>query len=166
MKLKDINDILYDVFGTSVWIENPNPGNMPVDEEVYRELSKEMALQAISFWQNLLLVSSSVVCILISLHNSSHSNLYTRWAYLLAVLFLSLGSLSSGIVLYKQSRLFRNARRALIDEYKDASKQGRRMKRVVFVPKTHSAFLEILAFFLMLLGIFFLVSYAFLKELL
>ena len=63
MKLKDINDILYDVIGTSVWIENPNSENMPVDEEEYRELSKEMALQAISFWQNLLLVSSSVVCI-------------------------------------------------------------------------------------------------------
>lgn len=165
-KIKFLNNILSEVVGDSVHIEDPETGIIPVNKDEYRELSKEMALQAISFWQNLLLASSGIVGILVSFHSNSQSNQYIRWAYLLAILFLSLGSISCGIALYKRSKLFRNARQELIREYIDANKQGKNPKRLVFVGKERSGLVELLAFVLLLLGGLSLVSYAFLKELL
>ena len=86
------------------------------------------------FYRNLLIVASGSLGILVSLHNTQSEHLYIRMVFLLAVLLLAVGILTTAIVLHDLSSLPERARQAFLAESKAALKDDRRLKPV-FVDK-------------------------------
>ena len=97
---------------------------LPYVQEKYEELSAEMNRQSISFWQNLLLVSSGLDGVLISLYDNTQQILCVQVSFLLSLLLLTLCSLSSGIVLYVHSTQPERMRQALLRGFENRYVKG------------------------------------------
>jgi hypothetical protein len=74
-------------------------------ERDYQSLEKESVSDQQKFFQHALIVASSTFGILISFHDKAFQYQYTRWVFLLAIVLLSIGILSSSIALYAVSTL-------------------------------------------------------------
>lgn len=95
--------------------------------EDYTNLSAE---KQDAFSQNILLVSSSILGILISLHDNKTECLYTRVAFLISILFLVFGILTLAIMLYDRSKLVEHLRQRFVKEAQNALKEDRKLQMV------------------------------------
>lgn len=89
-----------------------------------QELTMASYEKQLSFLYHLLLVSSSVLSIVISLHTSNEAPLYIRWVFAIAVILLALGVLACSIALYSQKEIAERGRRKYIDEYTQSLRSG------------------------------------------
>lgn len=95
--------------------------------EQYTNLSAE---KQDAFSHNVLLVSSSILGILISLHDNKTECLYTRVAFLIAILFLVVGILSLAVMLYDRSMLVEHARQKFAEEARIALQEDRKLRSI------------------------------------
>lgn len=132
-------------------------------KDEYQMASDDMNKQAISFWQNLLLVSLTLVGVLVSLYDNTQQNQYTRVVFLLSLVLLTLCSLVCGIILYVHSTQSARYRRDLMAEFERALNHGCPMEEVMPGPNKTLDALQKIAFLLLLLSVFSILTYAFIK---
>ena len=137
----------------------------PYVVEKYNELSDEMNKQSISFWQNLLLVSSSLIGVLASLYDNTQRNLDVQIAFLLSIALLTLCSLFCGIILYAHSIQPKRMRQALLREFEKSLRQGAPMEEVIPKPDRWLALVQKITLVLLMLSVFSILAYSFLKVL-
>ena len=137
----------------------------PYVMEKYNELSDEMNKQSISFWQNLLLVSSSLIGVLASLHDSTQQNRNVQIAFLLSISLLTLCSLFCGIILYVHSVQPKRMRQALLREFEKSLRQGSPMEEVIPKPDRLLSLIQKITLTLLLLSVFSILAYSYLKVL-
>ena len=133
--------------------------------EKYQDLSDEMHKQSISFWQNLLLVSSSIIAVSVSLYDNNQENLYIQVAFLLTVALLTLCIVFCGIILYVHSTQPKNMRRALLREFEKSLRHGSPMEEVIHVENRLLHVMQNTTLVLLLLSACSILVYAFLKVL-
>lgn len=75
-------------------------------------------------------MSSSILGILISLHDNKIECLYIRVAFLIAILFLAVGILSLTIMLYDRSMLVEHARQKFAEEARNALQEDRELRSI------------------------------------
>ncbi len=133
--------------------------------EKLEELARESAEKQHTFLQHILLVSSSSLGILISLHPTTPEYLYTRWGFLLSVILLGLSVPLGTIALYSQTKLVDRARQAFANECAKSIGENR-SPRMVTVAKTKThVFCERATYILLSLGWLCLCFYAVCKAL-
>lgn len=88
-------------------------------EDTYREVEEKSIQQLKSFFQNILIASSSVFGIIVSLHPYAPQCQYTRWVFLCGIVLLSLGILASGLSLYILSTVYDRMRAKLLKQEYD-----------------------------------------------
>ena len=99
------------------------------------ELTNQATEKAIDFYRHLLTVSAGSLGLLTVLHASSAEGLYIRLVYLLVVVTLAIGILTSAIALHGLSMLPERGRQAFFLEVIAASQEERSIQPV-FVEKT------------------------------
>lgn len=137
----------------------------PYVVEKYNELSDEMNKQSISFWQNLLLVSSSLIGVLASLYDNTQRIQDVQIAFLLSIALLTLCSLFCGIILYVHSTQPKRMRQALLREFEKSLRQGSPMEEVIPKPDRLLSLVQKITLILLLLSVFSILAYSFLKVL-
>lgn len=145
---------------------------MPIPTEYYEkkmrtmeDLTNQSSQRTLSFWQHILLVSSSIDGILISLHAGQSEHIYTQLAFLLSTVVLSLGILTTSIVVYDYSMLLERARQKFADEFQNALQEGREMRDVLVGTRKRTKFFEIFSLISLICAILFMLLYTILKEL-
>ena len=103
--------------------------------EKLEQLARESTEKQCTFLQHILLVASSSLGILISLHPTTPEHLYSRWGFLLSVILLGLSVASGTGTLYSQTKLVDRARKAFADECVK-SLEEKRSPRMVYIAKT------------------------------
>jgi hypothetical protein len=131
-------------------------------EELARQ-TEILAEKRVSFFQSLLIGSSSILGILVSLHSTQSACLCIRLVFALAVVLLSLGILSTGIALHDVPMYVDIARKEFSREVANASREDRKVKPVVLTPKKRTAFFEKSSLVLLIAGLFTLVIYTILS---
>ncbi len=126
------------------------------------KMTKESFEKQVDFYRNLLIVASGSLGILVSLHNTHSEYLYIRMVFLLAVLSLAIGILTTSIVLHDLSRLPERARQAFLNEAKDALKDDRLIKPVFVDKKKRTKVCEKVVPAALLASLILLVLYVFL----
>lgn len=134
--------------------------------EYYKEQLKQLVTvieksteKKISFLQNLLLISASIVGIVISLHTTNSEYLYIRLVFFLSTALLSLGALCLAVVLYDFSNIQESLRQELHSEILNAMKMDRECKIVSVDHKKRTLFLEKTSYILLTLGFILQISY-------
>lgn len=134
--------------------------------EYYKEQLKQLVTvieksteKKISFLQNLLLISASIVVIVISLHTTNSEHLNIRLVFFVSTALLSLGALSLAVVLYDFSNIQENLRQELHSEILNAMKMDRECKIVSVDHKKRTLFLEKTSYILLTLGFILQISY-------
>lgn len=94
----------------------------------YDNVCEKSTPALLSFFRNILIVSSSVFGILISLHDTTAQSQCIRQVFLLGILLLSLGILSAAIVLYDLSTIDERLRIKLLKEEFDNVCDGKGYK--------------------------------------
>lgn len=145
---------------------------MPIPTEYYEkkmrtmeDLTNQSSQRTLSFWQHILLVSSSIDGILISLHTGQSEHIYTQLAFLLSTVVLSLGILTTSIVVYDYSMLLERTRQKFADEFQNALREGREMRNVVVDTRKRTKFFENFSLISLICAILFMLLYTILKEL-
>lgn len=145
---------------------------MPIPTEYYEkkmrtmeDLTNQSSQRTLSFWQHILLVSSSIDGILISLHAGQSEHIYTQLAFLLSTVVLSLGILTTSIVVYDYSMLLERTRQKFADEFQNALREGREMRNVVVDTRKRTKFFENFSLISLICAILFMLLYTILKEL-
>lgn len=128
------------------------------------ELTTKAAEKILSFWQHLLLVSSSIDGILISLHAGSSESLYIRLAFFLSTILLTIGVLSTCIVVFDHSMLPERGRQAFVQEAQAACREDRKLNPIFVNKKRRTVFCEWLSSISLILALFLMLAYTFLKE--
>jgi hypothetical protein len=128
--------------------------------ETQADLAAQSSDKQAAFFQHILLVSSSILGILISLHTNTSAILYIRLVYVLSVASLALGVLTTGIVVYDHSRMLEDLRRKHNRESIDALKDDRKLNPVYATKKKRTSFCEKYSLFLLVIGLFLLTIYA------
>lgn len=138
-----------------------------MDNDYYRkqlgqlvDLTEKSAEKQLSFFQHILLVSSSTFGILISLHSNSSSCLYIRLVFSLATVILSLGCLTTAIVVYDHSFFVERSRQLFRTEVQSAMKEDREVAGVVVEKKKRTKFCEKASYILLCLSLILLSCYA------
>lgn len=111
-----------------------NDGLLPTFHKT-QELTRDSFEKQLSFHQHILLVSSSVLSIVISLHSYNESPLYIRVIFISAVILLTLGVLTCAIALYSQKEITERGRQAYISAHIEALRTGKN-PGVVSIKKT------------------------------
>lgn len=108
-----------------------------MDNSYYMDQAKKLADLTVqssekqeTFWQHALLVFSGTFGIVVSLHTGNSSDLYIRSVFVLAVVSLALGTLSTAIVVYDLSQLVERIRQVFLNESLNALREDREMKAV------------------------------------
>jgi len=149
---------------------------METDEQELREhyvnvhktrskIISEVIIQKLNFWNSLILVSASIVGVLISLHNNTAQCLYIRLVFLLSILLLCLGTLSSAFVAYDYSNLKERLRQVLQTEFELATNENRKANPVHIDWKKRTSIFQIISYCLLISGFVILIVYAFLNTL-
>lgn len=145
---------------------------MPIPTEYYEkkmrtmeDLTNQSSQRTLSFWQHILLVSSSIDGILISLHAGQSEHIYTQLAFLLSTVVLSLGILTTSIVVYDYSMLLERTRQKFADEFQNALREGREVRNVVVDTRKRTKFFENFSLISLICAILFMLLYTILKEL-
>ena len=94
----------------------PAPEQLDPGRRLKEETRHVFELQH-AYLQHLLLVSSSTLSIVISLHTYTDSPLCIRLVFATSVVLLSIGTLSGLVALYSQKQIPERARRLYFDEY-------------------------------------------------
>ena len=141
--------------------------------EYYKKLQKKIedltaqsSQRILSFWQHILLVSSSLDGILISLRIGSSQHLYIRWAFLLSIGLLTLGVLTTSILLYDHSMLIERCRQQYVQEVRTAIQEDREIGAVLVQKKKRTTICEWISAISLILAVLLILSYAILRELL
>ncbi|MDR2816159.1 MAG: hypothetical protein LBB62_05600 [Proteiniphilum sp.] len=123
-------------------LSQKNPEDKGPGLEYYRDLLREFPAMAEKasqiryvFFQHILLVSSSVLGILISLHQNNSPCIYTRLVFLLSLLLFAAGILCIGIILHDHSLLPGKLQQKYSDEAVQAFQERREMPPVVLPEK-------------------------------
>jgi hypothetical protein len=127
--------------------------------EQLSEVVKEATEKRISFFQYVLLVSSSILGIIISLHTTNSQCLYIRLVFVLSVIFLLLGALCMVVVLYDFSNFPERARQAYLTEIGNAMKNDEKVQPVFVNPHKRTLIFEKLSYIFLFLGLISLVTY-------
>lgn len=125
----------------------PNADYYEEQMAVYSELSIKENDTLCTWFRHILFVATTLLGILISLHDMSNAPQYTRLCLALAEILLSIGIVSAFAVLYRlslhQARVLRSAYR---DELLNAQKENRTMRIVGDnIPRCYTS-LETLAY--------------------
>jgi hypothetical protein len=131
-------------------------------EELARQ-TEILAEKRSTFFQSLLIGSSSLLGILVSLHSTQSACLCIRLVFALAVVLLSLGILATGISLHDIPMYVDIARKEFSREAINASNENRKARPVVPTPKKRTAFCEKSSLVLLIAGLFTLVIYSILS---
>lgn len=127
--------------------------------KILGQITNESALKKISFFQHILLVSSSILGVIISLHTTNSQCLYIRLIFIVSTILLLLGILSLAVVLYDFSNLQERTRQSFCKEVQDALQNDEKCKMVTVNHKKRTLFLEKVSYIFLILGIFSLVTY-------
>lgn len=130
------------------------------------DLTAQSSQRILSFWQHILLVSSSLDGILISLRVGSSQYLYIRWAFLLSIGLLTLGVLTTSILLYDHSMLIERCRQQYVQEVRTAIQEDREIGGVLVQKKKRTTICEWTSAISLILAVLLILSYAILRELL
>ena len=127
--------------------------------EQIERLSREAEAKESSFLQHILLVTSSTLGILVSLHPSAPEHRYSRWVFVLSVVALGMAVLCNTFSLYARTRLVRRAQKELSDECSKAIRENRPMNPVCVGWEYH-VFCERATYILLVVALISLCSYA------
>jgi hypothetical protein len=94
------------------------------------ELTALSAEKQQTFLQQILIVSSSILGILVALHKIQLEARYIRWVFVLAVLLLALVVLCTALALFVHTQLVESARQAFCKEVDIAMKEDRPLENV------------------------------------
>ena len=145
--------------------------NIPLEyykkhQKKIEDITAQSSQRILSFWQHILLVSSSLDGILISLHVESSEHLYIRWAFLLSIGLLTLGVLTTSILLYDHSMLIERCRQQYVQEVHTAIQEDREIGAVLVQKKKSTTVCEWISTISLILAVLLMLSYAILRELL
>lgn len=145
--------------------------NIPLEyykkqQKKIEDITAQSSQRILSFWQHILLVSSSLDGILISLHVESSEHLYIRWAFLLSIGLLTLGVLTTSILLYDHSMLIERCRQQYVQEVHTAIQEDREIGAVLVQKKMRTTVCEWTSAISLILAVLLILSYAILRELL
>lgn len=129
-----------------------------------QEITDKSYERILSFWQHILLVFSSIDCILISLHVGNSGCIYTRVAFVLSTFLLTLGVLSATIVVYDLSMLVERTRQVFLQELQIAIRQNHRVGSIVAKKKKRTVFCEIFSCVSFVLALFSMLIYTLFHE--
>jgi hypothetical protein len=135
-------------------------------ENYLAELSMKAAEKRETFAQNVLLVSSSILAILATLHSPQSGCLYIRLVFVFVMVQLVLCILAAGIALYDYSRLTRRIFQSYRSELQEARKARREMKMIYIDQKPFAKFCEKLSLILFVSSLISLLVYSSLISLL
>lgn len=143
--------------------------NIPTDYfnkqlKLTEELTIKSSEKILSFWQHILLVSSSIDGILISLHTGDSESLYIHLAFLLATALLTLGVLSTSIIVYDHSMLPERVRQKFVKEGCTAIREDRKLNPVFVNKRKRTVFCEWFSSISLILALILMLAYAVLKE--
>ncbi|WP_430973402.1 hypothetical protein [Sunxiuqinia rutila] len=127
--------------------------------EQLNEIVKESADKKISFYKHVILVSSSILGIIISLHTTTSQCLYVRLTFVFSVISLLIGILSMVVVIYDFSHLPERILPVLQSEIENALKKDEKVKPVFVKHKKRTLILEKMSYLFLLLGMALLVTY-------
>lgn len=130
------------------------------------ELTNQSSQRILSFWQHILLVASSIDGILISLHVGSSEYQCIRWAFLLSIGLLTLGVLTTSIVLYDHTMLLEQCRQKYAQEVCIAIQEDRKLNGVGVNKRKRTIIFEWTSVILLMFSFLSMLSYAILRELL
>lgn len=128
--------------------------------EQIERLSREAEAKESSFLQHILLVTSSTLGILVSLHPSAPEHRYSRWVFVLSVVALGMAVLCNTFSLYARTRLVRRAQKELSDECSKAIRENRPMNPVCVGWEKYHVFCERATYILLVVALISLCSYA------
>ncbi len=138
-------------------IAETNDFNDHIDKvEKYTNLSSD---KQDAFSYNVLLLSSSIFGILISLHDNKTEHLYTRVAFLIAILLLALGILSLVIMLYDRSMLVEHMRQKYLKELVNALNKNKKVNSVFAKEGKRLMICRKISYTILLLSLFMLIIY-------
>lgn len=98
--------------------------------QILEKMTDKSAEKQLTFFQSLLIVSVTLLGILISLHNSTTDSLILRLVFAVALFLLSLGILSTAVVVYDWSMIVEKARQKFSREVQNALREDRRVNPV------------------------------------
>jgi hypothetical protein len=126
---------------------------------LYRDLKDQATEKKVSFFQNILIASSSMTGILVALHNKQPLDLYIRLVFVLGVLLLVLGILTVSITLYDYTNLAEQKAQDFHKELQTALKSDRKLNEVTGRWKKGTLFCEKYSLLFLIIGLFVLVVY-------
>jgi len=132
--------------------------------EKYSAIKKEAFRQKILFFQNILLVSASIVGIVISLHKTNSQHLCIQLVFLLSIILLSLGIVCLVLVLFDFSTLEDRSANNFHDEIEESMKKGIQCGLVDTRLRKSTLFFEICSYVFLFAGFILLISYTGLVE--
>ena len=110
------------------------------------ELMNESNNKKTSFFQHILLVSSSILGIILSLHTVNSQYLYIRLIFIISAFLLLIGTLCMALVLYDFSHLQERARQSFHKSIEDALKNDKKVQPVFVKNKKRTSICEIIAY--------------------
>jgi hypothetical protein len=114
-----------------------------------------------SIFQQLLIVSSGILGIIVALHGTHSEHLYIHLVFVLSVVLFSLCTLSLLIVLLDHTKIVKRARLSYLDEIQKAIKSSRKVNPLTGIEKKkRTLFLEKCSLFFFVSGLLSLTSYA------
>jgi len=113
-----------------------------------------------SFFQQLLIVSSTLLGIVISLHTTNSPHLCIRLVFVAALVLLALGVLATVFVVFDFLQIRHQSRQVYLTELNTASQNNRPVGYVQVEAKKRTAFLEKSSLLFFVSGLIVLTSYA------
>jgi hypothetical protein len=128
------------------------------------EVTNSLSEKKVSFFQQILIVSATILGILVAFHTERSELQYTRWVFLASVMSLTLCILTSSKALYNLLSLFEKLRQDFDKELQNARREGREVNPVFVSPGKMAKRYETCSWLSFILGVFALAVYACLCE--
>jgi hypothetical protein len=124
------------------------------------DLTNLSADKQLAFFQQLLVVASGILGIVVSLHTSTSPHMYVRILFVVAIAMLAIGILMTVVVLFDHARLVERVRQSLRIEIQSALKENRKLNLVSIEKKKRTLFCEKGSLCILSVGLIELVIYA------
>jgi len=98
--------------------------------EQLTELTEKIGERQSEWFRHLLLIASSLLGILVSLHSKTDNGYSARLIFLLVVFFLMFGILTGSLCLYAEIHAMKKAKRLYIEEAKNSLAENRDIQAV------------------------------------
>ncbi len=126
----------------------------------YVKMTRQASKIKMGFLQHILIVASSILAIILSLHTNNSQVAYLRWVFVVSVVFLLIGTLSMVVALFDYSNLPERARQTYFDEIMDAIKNNTELKEVISIfDRKRTKFFEKSSYSFLVLGLILFVTY-------